>query len=251
MIPALAVIGGTGLIELDDLKNCRQVPVSTPYGSPSAPLVYGELLGKELIFLARHGQQHTLAPHKINYRANLWALQQSGAQEIIAVAAVGGIHPSLTPQRLAIPDQLIDYTHSRTNTFFEDDLAEVVHIDFTQPYCGTLRQKLIRAAREAGLDAVESGTYAAMEGPRLETAAEIDRLERDGCDMVGMTGMPEAALARELGLCYATCAVCANPAAGRAENAATALTMDAIRATLARGMEQVNTLLKHIVYMTG
>lgn len=251
MIPALAVIGGTGLTGLDDLKNCRQVTVSTPYGSPSAPLVYGELSGKELIFLARHGQQHTIAPHKINYRANLWALQQTGVKQLIAVAAVGGIHPSMTPQRLAFPDQLIDYTHSRTNTYFEDDLTEVVHIDFTQPYCEALRQKLIQASREVSLDAFESGTYAAVEGPRLETAAEINRLERDGCDMVGMTGMPEAALARELGLCYAACAVCANPAAGRGENASASLSMDAIRTTLARGMEQVNILLKRIVQMSG
>ncbi len=247
MTPVLAIIGGSGLTELDDLDDRWEAQESTPFGSPSAPLVYGKLFGRLVVFLARHGPSHTIAPHKINYRANLWALRQAGVHNILAVAAVGGINPAITPKSLAFPNQLIDYTCSRINTFFEDDPEPVVHVDFTQPYCERLRQKLIRAARNARLNAIESGTYAATEGPRLETAAEIDRLERDGCDMVGMTGMPEAVLARELGLCYAACTVCANPAAGRGEGA---LTLEEIRATLAEGMEKVPILLRHMVQLS-
>lgn len=244
--PALAIIGGTGLADLEDLKYRRESFLGTPFGPPSAPLIYGELFGKSVVFLARHGPHHTLAPHKINYRANLWALQQSGVQNVLAIAAVGGINPAITPKRLVFPDQIIDYTCSRVNTFFEDDSKPVVHIEFTQPYCEVLRQKLIQAARHSGLDAFESGTYAATEGPRLETAAEVDRLERDGCDMVGMTGMPEAALARELGLCYATCAVCANLAAGRGEEV---LNLDEIRATLDGGTEKLLRLLRQVLQL--
>ena len=244
MAQLLAIIGGTGLTSLETLSIGRREMVSTPYGEPSGPLTYGELGGKTVIFLARHGYGHTLPPHKINYRANLWALQQSGVEQVIAVAAVGGIRADMEPGCLAFPDQIIDYTWSRGHTFFEDDLTHVTHIDFTYPYCEELRQQLIQAARRAGLDAREGGIYGAMQGPRLETAAEVLRLERDGCALVGMTGMPEAALARELGLRYATCAVVANWAAGKSEGE---ITMEEILRQLTGGMEKVKILLREVV----
>ena len=248
MNPAIAIIGGTGLASLDSLKTVHQETRSTPYGEPSSPLLYGELGERTVVFLARHGQHHTLPPHKINYRANLWALHRIGVKQVIAVAAVGGIRADLEPGVLVFPDQIIDYAGGRHCTFFEDNLSHVTHIDFTEPYCPALRQRLIEAARTVNLNARESGTYAAMSGPRLETAAEIRRLERDGCDMVGMTGMPEAVLARELGLRYATCAVVANWAAGKA---AGEITMADIERNLAGGMAQVNVLLTQVIPRLG
>lgn len=240
----LAIIGGTGLTSLEGLEIVRREVVHTPYGEPSGPLAHGVLNDREIVFLPRHGATHTIPPHMVNYRANLWALKHIGVRRIIAVAAVGGIHAEMRPTRLAFPDQIIDYTYSRGHTFFEDGLDHVTHIDFTHPYCGELRELLIRAADNAGLDAWERGTYGATQGPRLETTAEIDRMERDGCDMVGMTGMPEAALARELELCYATCAVSANWAAGRSDHE---ITMEEIGENLHVGMDRVRTLLRAVM----
>ncbi|MFN2348389.1 MAG: S-methyl-5'-thioinosine phosphorylase [Thioalkalivibrio sp.] len=237
----LAIIGGTGLTTLKDLEISRREVMHTPYGEPSGPLTHGFLGGREVIFLARHGYSHTIPPHQVNYRANIWALKHVGADAVVAVAAVGGISAEMAPRRIAFPDQIIDYTWSRQHTFFEQDLTHVTHVDFTEPYDPALRQRLIDAARSIGLDALESGTYAATQGPRLETAAEINRLERDGCDMVGMTGMPEAALARELELPYATCAVMANWAAGRGEGE---ITMDEVQENIAAAMADVRHLLE-------
>lgn len=241
--PIVAIIGGTGLTTLDTLEIIHRETLSTPYGEPSAPLVWGRLGEQVVVFLARHGQHHTLPPHKVNYRANLWILHQIGVKQIIAVAAVGGIRADMAPGVLAFPDQIIDYTWGRHGTFFEDNLNGVTHIDFTEPYCGHLRARLIQTARDLQLDAREACTYAAMQGPRLETAAEIRRLERDGCDIVGMTGMPEAALARELGLRYATCAVVANWAAGKV---AGEITMAEIEKNLVEGMAKVKRLLERL-----
>ncbi len=240
-----AIIGGTGLTSLNDLEIVRREVVNTPYGEPSGPLVHGDLRGHKVVFLPRHGSGHTIPPHKINYRANIWALKNAGIKKIIAINAVGAIDSNLTPGRLVFPDQIIDYTWSRTNTFFEEGLTSVVHIDFTHPYCEELRRLLIQAADAAGLNTIRSGTYGATQGPRLETAAEIDRLERDGCHLVGMTGMPEASLARELELSYATCAVVANMAAGR--GTAETISMKLIEQHLRSGMAQVCLLLEKLV----
>jgi len=240
-----AIIGGTGLTSLEGLEIVRREVVNTPYGEPSGTLIHGELKGHRVVFLPRHGSGHTIPPHKINYRANIWALQSIGVDKVIAINAVGGIDSGLKPGCLVFPDQIIDYTWSRTNTYFEEGLTNVVHVDFTHPYCEELRRHLIRAAQSAGLDAVTSGTYAATQGPRLETAAEVDRLERDGCHMVGMTGMPEAALAREQGLCYATCAVVANMAAGRGDEEI--ISMEMIKQHLETGMQRVCRLLEEVV----
>ena len=237
----IAIIGGTGLASFSDLKVQQNQTLDTPFGITSGSLVHGELEGIEIVFLCRHGDDHTIPPHKINYRANIWALHSIGVTHVIAVATVGGINPNIPPKKIIIPNQIIDYTYSRTATFFEEGLEHVTHIDFTQPYCDELRQILLQAAKEVSLDVCMNGTYGATQGPRLETAAEIDRLERDGCDIVGMTGMPEAALAKELELCYATLAISANWAAGRSEKE---ITIEEIRNSVEEGMQSVNHLLR-------
>ena len=240
----LAIIGGTGLRSLKTLKITHREMVHTPYGEPSGPLTHGILYGKKVVFLARHGYGHSIPPHEINYRANLWALKQVGVSNVIAVAAVGGIRADLVPGRLAIPDQIIDYTWSRAHTFVEVGQTPVTHIDFTYPYSISLRDILIQACKLSTVDASFDATYGATQGPRLETAAEIERMERDGCDIVGMTGMPEAVLAREIGLEYATCAVVANRAAGKG---AGGISMQEIDRCLKEGMTRVRELLEHVM----
>jgi 5'-deoxy-5'-methylthioadenosine phosphorylase len=237
----IAIIGGTGLTALPGLAITNREVVRTPWGEPSGPITHGTLGGRSVAFLARHGSGHTIPPHKVNYRSNVWALKQIGIERVVAVAAVGGIHSAFTPAMIAIPDQIVDYTWGRGHTFFEGDLTQVVHVDFTEPYCPELRSALIQAAKDAEVDAVDWGTYATTQGPRLESAAEIDKLERDGCHMVGMTGMPEACLAREAGLRYAHCAVVANAAAGRGK---AAITMEDIRKSLETGMQSTRALLE-------
>ncbi|MCK4585787.1 MAG: S-methyl-5'-thioinosine phosphorylase [Gammaproteobacteria bacterium] len=240
----LAIIGGTGLDTLGILEVHKREVVETPYGSPSGAVARGTLFGKEVLFLPRHGYSHSYAPHKINYRANLWALRELGAENILAIAAVGGIRNDMSPATLSIPDQIIDYTWGRTGTFHESENDQVLHIDFTNPYCEGLRQKLLTSASSANVDVIAGGTYGAVQGPRLETSAEILRMERDGCDIVGMTGMPEAALAREINLCYATCAVVANWAAGKGQNE---ITMEEIEENLKIGLSDVSNVLKAFV----
>lgn len=248
MMNKLAIIGGTGLSHLDTLNIIKREVVQTPYGEPSAPLVHGEIDGREVLFLPRHGYGHVIPPHKINYRANIWALNEAGADYVLSVAAVGGIRADLGPKKLVVPDQLIDYTWSRVNTYFEEGLSHVTHIDFSFPYDETLRQKLLQTCKLLGIDVASKATYAAMQGPRLETAAEIDRLERDGCDIVGMTGMPEAALARELEMSYACLAVVANEAAGRSKEN---LTMEMIEANLLAGMDDTRAVIAKLIEVVG
>jgi 5'-methylthioinosine phosphorylase len=211
----LGIIGGTGLAALEGLEVERQLASATPWGMPSAPLLAGRLGARPLLFLARHGGDHGIPPHAVNYRANIWALRAAGAVSIVAVNAVGGLHAPFDPGMLAVPDQLIDYTWGRAHTFCEGDGQPLQHVDFTAPYSASLRVSLLAAGARAGLSVHDGGVYGVTQGPRLETAAEIDRMARDGCDLVGMTGMPEAGLARELGLEYACLAVVVNRAAGR------------------------------------
>lgn len=237
----LAIIGGTGLTQLANLKILKHSQLDTPFGAPSSAYVHGELNGRELIFLARHGNPHTIPPHKINYCANIWGLKELGVTQIIAVAAVGGITKAMEPAHIAIPDQLIDYSYGRKHTFFEDNLEQVTHIDFSYPYTETLRTALINAAAHAGIKTSSHGTYGCTQGPRLETAAEIRRLQQDGCDLVGMTGMPEAALARELGIDYAALAVVANWGAGIVEGE---ITMAEIEQHLHKGMANAALILQ-------
>lgn len=213
-----AIIGGSGLAKLSALEGPRRQVMRTPYGEPSGALTFGRLAGAEVVFLARHGYGHTLAPHEINYRANVWALRELKVEGVISVATVGGIRPDLGPGTLVLPDQIIDYTHSRKSTFFEGSEMPVIHVDFTEPYTPALRAELLAAAAACGEPLVNGGVYACSQGPRLETAAEIERIARDGGDMVGMTGMPEAALAREAELAYAAIGVVVNHAAGRGDS---------------------------------
>lgn len=245
----LAIIGGSGLSQLDGLDQSHEISCSaTPYGVPSAAIVRGHFAGREVLFLARHGRPHRIPPHQINYRANLWALQQAGAEAVIAVNAVGGISVDMGTGHFCVPDQLIDYSWGRVQTYFEGDLEQVTHIDFSEPYAADLRAQLLQALQAEDCDFSDVGVYACTQGPRLETAAEILRLERDGCDIVGMTGMPEAALARELGLPYACLALVVNPAAGKAAGpisladmeTAMAIGMDQARKVLARLLENLH-----------
>lgn len=237
---AFAVIGGTGLTAIDGLEVIHREVVHTPYGEASGPITHGIIDDTRIAFLARHGYTHNIPPHRINYRANIWALHSIGVRNVVAVGAVGGITAAMKPQTLVIPDQIIDYTYGRDHTFFDEGLTSVTHIDFSHPYCSTLRAALLAAGKKAGLDLIDGGTYAATQGPRLETAAEINRLERDGSDLVGMTAMPEAALAKELGLSYASCAVVANWAAGKGPDE---ITMAEIHQNLVVGMARLRQLL--------
>jgi len=242
----LAVIGGSGLSQLAGLEGSQRIEVRTPYGAPSGPLALGAIRGHPLVFLARHGDGHTIAPHEINYRANLWALKEQRVAGIVSIASVGGIRSDLGPGTLVLPDQIIDYTWGRCSTYFEGEGATVTHVDFTQPYSDALRKRIAAAAAACKEPLREGGVYAATQGPRLESAAEIDRLERDGADLVGMTGMPEAALARELGLEYASIAVVANHAAGRGESRHT-VSLHQVEAVLERAMQRVLRIIERLV----
>jgi 5'-deoxy-5'-methylthioadenosine phosphorylase len=220
--------------------------IRTPYGEPSGAVTYGRIGCQDVVFLARHGYGHTIPPHLVNYRANIWALgKAAGAEGIISVASVGGIRADLGPGIVVVPDQIIDYTWGRHTTYHEGGDKPVVHIDFTEPYDATLRTRVLAAAAKAGEAAVDGAVYAATQGPRLETAAEIRRLERDGADIVGMTGMPEACLARELDVPYAAICVVANWAAGRGDNHH-AISFDKIEETLQQSLGKARSIIAHL-----
>ncbi|MBA3479369.1 MAG: S-methyl-5'-thioinosine phosphorylase [Lautropia sp.] len=242
----LGIIGGSGLAKLVGLQNVRREITRTRWGQPSSALSFGDLDGVSVVFMARHGYGHTIAPQDINYRANIAALKQAGVAGIISVATVGGIRSDLVPGKLAVPDQLIDYSTGRVGTYYSGPDQPVVHVDFTQPYDAAMRSRLLAAAHHLETPVFDTGCYACMSGPRLETAAEIRRLERDGCDMVGMTGMPEAVLAREAELPYAALAVVANYAAGKGD-ASSAVPMDAIGLVLEEAMKRVLPILGRAV----
>lgn len=242
----LGIIGGSGLTQLSNLQVTHREVVRTPYGEPSGALTFGRLNDQEVVFIARHGYGHTIPPHAVNYRANIWALHSQKVERVVSVASVGGIRSDMKPGAIAVPMQVIDYTYGRKQTFFDGIDQPVTHADFTHPYCGKLRAALLGAGKSASLPVIDGGVYAATQGPRLESAAEINRLERDGADMVGMTGMPEAALAREMGLRYATVAVVANWAAGRGDSA-DEVHLDVIRAVLTEAMGKVRVLLETLV----
>jgi 5'-methylthioinosine phosphorylase len=247
----LGIIGGTGLTELANLEITHRQVVRTPYGEPSGALTFGRINAHEVVFLARHGYGHTIPPHMVNYRANLWALHTEGAQDVVSVAAVGGIHPNLQPGVIVVPDQIIDYTWGRRHTYFDTvDEGPVNHIDCTEPYAHELRALCMTAIAQTGETCVDGGVYAAVQGPRLETAAEINRLERDGATMVGMTAMPEAVLARELGVNYAAICIVANHAAGRGDSEHSIRYQD-IDAVLANAMSRVRAILEHLVNIHG
>lgn len=246
----LAIIGGTGLSELQGFEQIEKVALKTTYARAKVRLMRIGSEGKEFIFLARHGADHKIPPHAINYRANIAALSELGVTEIVAVNAVGAIHGDLLPGSVAVPDQLIDYSYSRDVSFYDGKLKTVHHIDFTHPYSEPIRQRILRATESVntssntGCHVMAGGTYACTQGPRLETAAEIRRLAQDGCDMVGMTGMPEASLARELEIEYASLALSVNWAAGLSEEP---ITLEDIHSVLESGMEFVSAVITEIV----
>ena len=235
-----AIIGGTGLSQLAGFQLNETLSIDTPYGSPSSSILMGELDKVPVCFLARHGNPHRIPPHRINYRANIWALKSLGVTRIIAVNAVGGIAEHMGPAHITIPDQIIDYTSRRIGSFCDDDLQMPVHIDFTYPFDKQLRDAIICKANRLKLNFSSTGVYACTEGPRLESAAEINRLERDGAAIVGMTVMPEAALAREKEMAYASISLIVNKAAGRSNEI---ITMSDIENVLKEGMGDVQKLL--------
>ena len=238
----IGIIGGTGLSEPSFLAEAEPRQVLTPFAEAEVQIFTGRMQGAELAFLPRHGKGHKVPPHRINYRANLWALHHLGVRSVIGVNAVGGIHAEMGPGRIAVPEQIIDYSWGREHTFFAGGADTVTHIDFTSPYDEDLRQLLIESAGVQGV--WPHGVYACTQGPRLETAAEVARLRRDGCDMIGMTGMPEAALARELGMRYACLAVSVNWAAGLSEEI---ITMESIGEVLRSGLGSVFGIIERAV----
>lgn len=240
----LAIIGGTGVDELEGLQVLRDHSLKTPFGEPSRAIQEGRLGEIPLFFLQRHGSPGAIPPHRINYRANLWALKSLGVDGIVAINAVGGITESMRPGRLLIPDQLIDYTWGREHSFDDGREGELMHIDFTEPYERGLRMELLAAADGARIPHETSGVLGVTQGPRLETSAEIQRMARDGCDVVGMTGMPEASLARELDLPYASVCMVVNPAAGLGD---LPLTTAMMREILVREAAVVRQLLSELL----
>ena len=242
----LAIIGGSGLTTLSCLDVSHREVVRTPYGEPSGALVFGQIGGRPAMFLPRHGYGHTIPPHAVNYRANLWAIHHHKATGVISVASVGGIRSDLQPGDIVIPNQIIDYTWGRKSTYFDGNGTPVTHIDFTEPYDRDLRERLREAGESLGVEMKIGGVYAATQGPRLETAAEVNRLERDGADLVGMTGMPEAVLARELGLPYAAISVVANHAAGRGDSAQ-GIHFESLEHVLQEAMGRVRAVIEKVV----
>ena len=243
----LAIIGGTGLHQLADLQNVEAHQPVTRYGAPSGPVRIGTLDGHRVAFLARHGEGHSVPPHQVNYRANLMALQALGAQRVLALNTVGGITERFGPRVLGCPDQLIDYTWGRISTVCEEPGSEVMHVDFGEPYTRSLRAAVIAAAARAGVALVDGGCYGATQGPRLETRAEITRMKRDGCDLVGMTGMPEAGLAREMGLDYACLAIVANWAAGAGPDRDEVITLQDVLDHVSAASGQLPPLLRALL----
>jgi len=242
----LAIIGGSGLTTLSNLDVSHREVIRTPYGEPSGAIVFGQIAGQDIMFLPRHGHGHTIPPHMVNYRANIWALQANKATGIISVASVGGIRSDLEPGDIVLPHQIIDYTWGRKSTFFDGGTTPVTHIDFTEPYDLSLRERISKAADAQCIVLKDGAVYAATQGPRLETAAEVNRLERDGAHVVGMTGMPEAALAREANLPYAAINVVANHAAGRGSSA-NGIHFESLEAVLQEAMGRVRSIIEHLV----
>ncbi len=246
----LAIIGGRGLTKLANLEITHRQVMRTPYGEPSGAFLFGTLNQHEVIFLARHGYGYTIPPHLVNYRANLWALREQGVTEVVAVTTVGGIRADLTPGTLVVPDQIIDYTHGRDATFFDNRDMPYTNVDFTLPYSPKLRRRILDCARLVQQPCLDGGVYASTQGPRLDSIAEINRYEGDGADMVGMTGMPETALAMELGMAYAAIAVVVNYAAGRGDSKQ-GINMDQVNSSASAAVERVRSILECVVSHDG
>ncbi|EAX46562.1 methylthioadenosine phosphorylase [Thermosinus carboxydivorans Nor1] len=208
----LAIIGGTGVYDPRILENVREEEILTPYGAVRYKV--GEYAGRAIAFIPRHGSKHSIPPHLINYRANIWAMKKIGVQAILATTAVGSLNTDMKPGDFVLINQFLDFTKNRVHTFYEGGERGVVHVDVTEPYCPALRQKLEKAAKKIGIAIHTKGTYVCTEGPRFETPAEIAMFAKLGGDVVGMTNVPEVVLAREAEMCYATVSMVTNYAAG-------------------------------------
>jgi 5'-deoxy-5'-methylthioadenosine phosphorylase len=241
----IAIIGGSVLPKLYDFVAERIELPETPFGAPTSPLQHGTFGDHEIVYLNRHGIERRTPPHKINYRANMWALREAGVEVVIGLSVVGGIRSDMIPGHIVFPDQLIDYTYGRPFTCFEEDFDYTKHLDFTHPYCPQLHRILIESAQELALDFTDDATYGVTQGPRFETIAEINRMERDGCDIVGMTAMPEALIARELDMRYASIALVASKAAGRTDGLSVSL-ID-IKTVIDDSLKQMHQLLLSVV----
>jgi 5'-methylthioadenosine phosphorylase len=236
----IGVIGGSGLYAF--LDDAREVVVETPYGAPSDPLVLGEIGGRRVAFVPRHGRDHRFPPHRIPYRANLWALRSLGVRQVLAPCAVGGLQPSLTPGSLVVCDQLVDRTSGRAQTFHD---TGAVHVSFADPYCPTGRATAVRLATEQGWPLSERGTMVVVEGPRFSTRAESQWFAAQGWSVVNMTGHPEAVLARELALCYTALALVTDLDAG-VEGAAP-VTQEEVFRVFGQSTERLRSLLYDVV----
>ena len=242
-----AVIGGTGLTRMPGVRLMREHSLMTDLGKASSAISECDCDGQSVLFLARHGDPHRIAPHRINYRANLLALQAAGATQILAINAVGGIDPDLKPGQLVLPDQIIDYTHTRESSFFDGEYRPLDHLDMSLPYHPALRDQIAMAVQACDEGLVKQAVYGATQGPRLETPAEITRMAQDGCTIVGMTGMPEAALAAELSLPYACLALVVNPAAGVQSEP---ISLAQMQAVIDERMQVVMQIIRHWVAAT-
>jgi len=242
----VAIIGGTGVATLDGFNQCENKCYDTPYGKISSPLLVGTYKDSEITFLQRHGANHSIPPHKINYRANIWSLKQHGIRTVIGLNTVGGISAECHTGAIVIPDQILDYTYGREHTFFDGIDSQVKHVDMNQPYHEAVRGCIYQACECAGVVIVGTGAYAATQGPRFETPAEITRLRRDGAAIVGMTGMPEVGLAKELGLPYASICLVVNAAAGQSGSS---ISLSEIRDALDSGKQKISHILHYLIPM--
>ncbi|MFQ3574446.1 MAG: S-methyl-5'-thioadenosine phosphorylase [Thermodesulfovibrionales bacterium] len=240
---SIGLIGGSGIYSLGLINKSNEIKIQTPYGNPSSLYLSIELGDKRVFFLNRHGLNHTIPPHKVNYRANIWGFKNLGVKKIISINAVGGINTNLNPGNIVLLDQIIDMTFGmRASTFF--DGPEVAHVDFTEPFCSALREKIKASAKEINIEIIDGGVYVCVNGPRLETSAEIKFFAQIGASVVGMTLMPEASLSREAEMCFASIAIVTNMAAGISQNR---LTVNEVIETMRLSNEQINKLLTHII----
>ena len=241
----LAIIGGSLLKQLSNISTIAEERINTPFGTPSGHFITGMLDGIEVVYINRHGSQHHIAPHQINYKANMFVLKTLEVTDIIAVTAVGGITDAMSPMKWVVPDQIIDYTHGRLQTYSDVNDTKVNHIDFTYPFDESLRKKLIKVLENQACEHETQGTYGVTQGPRLETMAEIKRMHQDGCDIVGMTAMPEASLARELQMNYATLSLVVNWAAGKGEG--DLISMEDITLLIFEGNEACEKIINEVI----
>lgn len=246
----LAIIGGSLLKEINSLNKVNEERIKTPFGLPSDNIITGKINDTEIVYFNRHGISHHIAPHQINYKANMFALKILDVTHIISIAAVGGITEKMSPMKWVVPDQIIDYTHGRMHTYNDSNDKQVEHIDFSYPFDQALSFHITKAIEAESLEFESRATYGVTQGPRLETAAEIKRMERDGCDIVGMTAMPEAAFARELEMKYSTLSLVVNWAAGKFgkdEESAKIISMEEIGKLISEGNNKTEKIIHSIL----